>query len=63
MSSTTFLHKPQTVSIHELNDNSISIRIKSDSSEVAVYLDDIDQLVKLTKALKSGKYNQAHWLK
>ena len=59
----TFLHQPQTVSVNELDGSGISIKVKSASSEVVIFLDDIDELVKFTKALKSGTYNKVHWLK
>lgn len=62
MSSATYLHNPITVSKQELDGSAISIKVKSETSEVVIFLNDIDQLVKFTNALKSSDYGKANWL-
>jgi hypothetical protein len=62
MSSATYLHNPITISMRELEGTVISITVKSESSEVCIFLNNIDELVNLTNALKSSKYDKVTWL-
>lgn len=66
MSLSVSLHQLNSVQVTELSNNSIAVELKENANDydgVTIFLSNIDELVKLAKALSAGTYGELHTIK